>query len=255
MDTSSRLKNKVALVTGAGSGIGRASALAYAAEGARVVVADINAASARQTAEQIQSGGGQALAVPCNITVAQEVETLIDTTLEAFGQLDCAYNNAGIEGPMAPLDEYDEAAFDQVLAVNLKGIWLCMKQEVRAMLGQGRGVVVNACSVVSFLGQPNMCAYVASKHAVLGLTRSAALEYADRGLRFNAVCPAIVATPMLDRFTGGDETIIKSLTNDYPMKRVLRAEEVAEAVVWLSSDATSYLNGHALTLDGGFSIK
>ncbi len=252
---SCRLKDKVAMVTGAGSGIGRATALAYAREGAKVVVADINSPSAQETVNRIQGAGGAAIGVRCDVTNAQDVRALIDHTLDAFGRLDCAYNNAGIEGPMFSIDAYDEDAFDQVIAVNLKGIWLCMKHEVRAMLQSGRGVVVNAGSVVSTLGQPKMAAYVASKHAVLGLTRSAALEYADRGLRFNAVCPAIVATPMLDRFTGGDEKIAQSLTINYPIKRILRAEEVAEAVVWLSSDATSYLNGHALMLDGGFSIQ
>ncbi len=249
-----RLQGKVALVTGAGSGIGRASALAYAKEGARVAVSDIDIVTAERTVEGIKAGGGDAIAIQCNVTRADDVRAMFGRVLEAYGRLDCALNNAGIEGSMAPMDAYDESMFDRVMAVNMKGVWLCMKQEAKVMLPRG-GAVVNMCSVVGMLGQPDMCAYVASKHAVLGLTRSAALEYADRGLRFNAVCPAIVATAMLERFTGGRQELVQGLTASYPIKRVLEAEEVAESVIWLSTDASSYLNGHALVLDGGFSIQ
>ena len=169
--------------------------------------------------------------------------------------MDIAYNNAGIEPPVAKMADIVEEDWDKVISINMKSIWLCMKYEIKAMLERGGGAIVNMASVVGFLGQPEMASYVAGKHAVLGLTRTAALEYVADNIRVNAVCPAIVDTPMVERFTKGDAEVVAALTAQYPMKRLLDPQEVADAVLWLCSDKASYLNGHSLVMDGGFSIQ
>ena len=249
------MDGKVTLVTGAGSGIGRASALLFAERGAKVVVADVHGEAANETARQIETAGGESVSVEADVSIAGEVEEMVQRTISSYGRLDVAHNNAGIECEMASFIDSTEEDWDRVLAVNLKGVWLCMKQELSPMVEQGGGAIVNTASVVSLLGQPDMASYVASKHGVLGLTRAAALEYAAAGVRVNAVCPAIVATPMVDRFTQGDPEVTAQLTASYPIKRLIEPREVAKAVVWLSSDEASYLNGHSLVMDGGFSIQ
>lgn len=249
------LEDKTVIVTGAGSGIGRACALTFARTGARTVVADVQAESGNETVALIKENGGEATFIETDVSEARDVELLISRTIETYGGLDIAYNNAGIEPPVAKTADIVEEDWDKVISINMKSIWLCMKYEIKAMLERGGGAIVNMSSVVGFLGQPEMASYVACKHAVLGLTKTAALEYVGNNIRVNAVCPAIVATPMVDRFTKGDAGVVAALTAQYPIKRLLDPQEVADAVLWLCSEKTSYLNGHSLVMDGGFSIQ
>lgn len=246
-----RLNGKVALVTGAGSGIGRAAALALASEGARVVLADICGETCDTTARAIAEAGGQALPVRCDVSVAADVEALVRDTLQTFGGLDCAFNNAGVEGAEASVDEYTEEDWDRTIATNLKGVWLCMKHEIPPMLERGGGAIVNGGSVASLIAFDGLAAYVTSKHGILGLTKTAALEYAERGIRVNAVCPGVVRTPMIDRFTGGSPEAEARFVAVEPMRRMGEPEEVARAVVWLCSDDASFVTGHGLVVDGG----
>ena len=248
-------RNKVAIVTGGGSGIGRASALAFVREGVKVGVVDINIKNGEETVQLIEEKGGTATFIRCDVSQSGEVDSMVNQVTSTYGRLDIAHNNAGIEPQMAPLTESTEEDWDKVISINLKGVWLCMKYEIPHMKKGGGGAIVNTASVVSFLGQKDMAAYVAGKHGVLGLTRAAALESIEDGIRVNAVCPAIVATPMLDRFTQGDKEVAAGLTADYPLKRLIEPEEVAQAVVWLCSEKASYLNGHHLVIDGGLSVQ
>ncbi|GIX49235.1 MAG: short chain dehydrogenase [Candidatus Tectimicrobiota bacterium] len=250
------LAGKVVLVTGAASGIGRATALACAREGARVVVADTAAAGGEETVARIRQAGGEARFVRADVTRAAEVEALVAEAVAAYGRLDCAHNNAGIEGPLAPTAEYPEEAWDRVLAVNLKGVWLCMKYEIAQMLRQGGGAIVNTASLAGLVGARRLAAYVASKHGVVGLTRAAALEYAKAGIRVNAVCPGIIRTAMVQRmFLERNPQAEERLAASEPMGRLGTPEEVAEAVVWLCSDAASFVTGHALSVDGGLAAQ
>jgi NAD(P)-dependent dehydrogenase (short-subunit alcohol dehydrogenase family) len=250
-------QSRVALVTGAGSGIGRASALAFARAGACVTVSDINQSAAEQTVTQIREAGGDAHALKVDVCSESEVEQLVAATLDRFGRLDYAHNNAGIGAPPAPLHEADRAAFERVLAVNLLGVWLCLKHEARYMLQHGGGAIVNTASLAGLIGFPMNVAYSASKHAVIGITRTAALEYAQSNIRVNAVCPAFVHTPMVDSLVafGGPQWSLERLARMQPMGRLGTPEEVAEAVVWLCSDAASFITGHALPLDGGTTAR
>jgi NAD(P)-dependent dehydrogenase (short-subunit alcohol dehydrogenase family) len=248
---SGELANKVALVTGAGSGIGRASAIALAAAGATVVVSDVDPKGGAATVGLIEAAGGAASFVAADVTRPDQVAGLIGQVVERYGRLDCAHNNAGIEGAVAPFHEYPDDAFDQVIAVNLKGVWLCLKAEIVQMLQQGHGTIVNTASVAGLGGSPTLSAYGASKHGVVGLTRTLAQEYAKSGLRINAVCPAFISTPMVDRFIGGDPERARSVAANQPMGRTGTPEEVAAAVVWLCSDAASFISGHCLAIDGG----
>ena len=250
------LEGKVVLVTGGASGIGRATALAAAHAGARIVVAEMDAAGGNATVEAIQAADGEALFVRADVSVASEVAALVGRAVGAYGRLDCAHNNAGVEGPRAALHEYPEEAWDRVLAINLKGIWLCMQHEIRQMLQQGRGAIVNTASVAWLIGSSSgICAYNASKHGVVGLTRTAALEYAKRGIRVNAVCPGFVATPMLDRLLGGDAAVAARFAAAQPIGRYAAPEEIAGAVVWLLSEAASYVTGLAMPIDGGYAAQ
>ena len=251
-----RLVGKVALVTGAGSGIGRASACAFAVEGAKVVVADVDAAGGEETVRRIESAGGEAIFARADVTRAAEVEALVDRAVGTYGRLDCAHNNAGIYGALAPIADYPEEVWDRVIAVNLKGVWLCLKYEVAAMLQQGSGAIVNTSSVAGLVGAGRgSSAYFASKHGVVGLTRDIALECAASGIRVNAVCPGVIPTPLVDRAFGTGPEVEAGLRARHPLGRMGTLQEVAEAVVWLCSDATAFITGHALPIDGGWSAR
>jgi NAD(P)-dependent dehydrogenase (short-subunit alcohol dehydrogenase family) len=246
------LDGKAALVTGAGSGIGRATALACARDGAKIVVADMAVEGGEETVSMINSAGGKATFVLVNVTQAAEVEAMVAAAVSAYGRIDCAHNNAGIEGVFATTADYPEADWDRVMAVNLKGVWLCMKYESPQMLQQGGGAIVNTASLAGLVGAKRMPAYVASKHGVAGLTKTAALEYAKSGIRVNAVCPGIIHTSMVDRmFLSRRPDLEDRLAAVEPMGRLGKPEEVAEAVVWLCSDAASFVTGHTMTVDGG----
>ena len=244
-------EGKVALVTGAGSGIGRATALVFAREGAKVVVADIVVAGGQETVQQIEAAGGEAIFVKADVSQAADVETLITQTVETYGRLDCAFNNAGIEGGMKLTIDCTKEEFDRTIAVNLTGVWLCMKYEVQQMLSQGGGAIVNTASAAGLVGFPSLPDYVASKHGVVGLTKTAALEYAKSGIRVNAVCPGVIQTPMVERgaqLSPGFDELAVSME---PVGRFGQPAEVGEAVVWLCSDAASFVTGHPMVVDGG----
>ena len=247
-----QMANKVALVTGAAAGIGRASALALAREGAAVCVSDINHQGGQETAQAIIAGGGVAFCVACDVRRAEDVRAMVAATVERFGRLDAAVNNAGIAGSFEQrLHEADDELFDQVLAINLKGVWHCMKAELEQMLPAGRGTIVNIASVAGLIGAPKAAAYTASKHAVVGLTRSAALDYAKRGIRVNAICPAYTDTAMVRGGIALNPALGTIMQRAIPMGRLGSPEEIAAAAVWLCSEASSFVTGHPLVLDGG----
>jgi len=251
---SGRVQGKVALVTGGGSGIGRATALAFAHEGARVGVADISQESANETAQLLRESGAEALPFACDVSVGAQVEHLVQAVVSGFGRLDCAFNNAGIEGgpPGARLHEYTENTWERVLDVNLKGVWLCMKYEIAAMLATGNGgSIVNTSSIAGLIAGGNS-GYVASKHGVIGLTRRAAVEYGPQSIRVNAVCPGSIRTAMLERLFQSTPHREGMLVERTPLRRLGQPEEVAEAVIWLCSDAASFVTGHPLVIDGGW---
>jgi NAD(P)-dependent dehydrogenase (short-subunit alcohol dehydrogenase family) len=252
-----RLDGKVALVTGGASGIGRATAFAFAREGAKLIIADMQEDGGHQTAHMITEQGGEAIFVATDVTQAIAVDALISTAVETYGRLDCAYNNAGIAGSgiagthRALTADYPDERWHQVMAVNLTGVWLCMKYELAQMLHQGSGAIVNTASVAGLVGLPYSSAYVASKHGVVGLTKTAALEYATQGIRVNCVCPGYIATPMIAPGMNDPERMAHIIARE-PIGRVGQPEEVAEAVVWLCSDAASFVTGHTMTVDGGY---
>jgi NAD(P)-dependent dehydrogenase (short-subunit alcohol dehydrogenase family) len=252
-----RFDGKVALVTGAASGIGRASALAFARSGAQVIVSDVRVAGGDETVRLIHEAEGEANFIAADVTDESSVERLIQTSIETYGRLDYAHNNAGVAAPPAPLHEADRAWFERVQAVNVTGVWLCLKYEARAMLSHGGGAIVNTASLAGLIGFPWNSAYAASKHAVIGLTRTAALEYATAGIRVNAVCPAFVRTPMVEAFVAADPRRfnLERLASMQPMGRLGTVEEVAAAVVWLCSDGAAYITGIALPLDGGTTAR
>jgi NAD(P)-dependent dehydrogenase (short-subunit alcohol dehydrogenase family) len=246
------LEGKVALVTGAGSGIGRASALAFAAAGAKVVVNDVEATSNEETAKLVCDSGGEAVAVVGDVRDEVTHESMVRTAVDRWGRLDCAHNNAGIAEPRVLMADLTPEMWDRVIDINLKGTWLGMKHQIRRMLEQGGGgSVVNTASVVGLAAVQHQPAYVASKHGVIGLTRAAALEYAEQRIRVNAVCPAAVRTPALDWYFRENPPIEKALIDSNPSKRIATVEEVVGAVVWLCSDEASFVTGHALAIDGG----
>jgi NAD(P)-dependent dehydrogenase (short-subunit alcohol dehydrogenase family) len=245
------LEGKVALVTGGGSGIGRAIALSLAGRGARLLVADVNPTIGEETTDSIRAAGGEAIFVEVDVSKSEQVESMIEKAVTTYGRLDCACNNAGIAGAQARTTECTEENWDRTIDINLKGVWLCMKYEIPQMVRQGAGVIVNTSSVAGLVGLKGWSAYVASKHGVIGLTKAAALEYAKAGVRINAVCPSIVSTPMAECFTGGDPGIEAHILAQQPIRRMGTPEEVAEAVAWLCSDAASFVTGYTLAVDGG----
>ncbi|WP_026328065.1 SDR family NAD(P)-dependent oxidoreductase [Streptomyces sulphureus] len=244
---------KVALVTGAGGGMGLATAQAYARTGAAVVLADLDGQAVRAAADELTSAGHQALAIPCDVSDEDQAAALIDRTVEHFGRLDMAFNNAGIMIPLADAADEDASAFDRVNAVNLRGVWACMKHELRRMRTQDSGgAIVNCSSLGGLVGNPQRASYHATKHGVIGLTSSAALEYAPRGIRINAVCPGTMKTPMVAGMIAKGELDPETAAADAPIGRLGTAQEIAEAVLWLNSPAAGYVVGVALPVDGGY---
>ncbi len=253
MDDS--LQNKVVLVTGGASGIGRVTALALAQAGAKVALADVDAAGGEATARLIQERGREALFVQTDVGDAAAVQSLMQTIITTYGRLDCAFNNAGIEGLPTRTADASEDDFDRIMRVNVKGVWLCMKAEIQQMVAQGGGVIVNTASVAGLVGAHSLPIYSASKHAVVGLTKSAAVEYARKGVRVNAVCPTVIRTPMVERGLAALPEFMDVVKQSIPMRRIGEPEEVAAAVLWLFSDASRFVTGTTLTIDGGFTAQ
>jgi NAD(P)-dependent dehydrogenase (short-subunit alcohol dehydrogenase family) len=243
-------KNKVALITGATSGIGKATAIAFAKRGAIVIAVDKIENS--DALDAIKKTANKMLFIPCDVSNSTEVKLMIEKIITTFGRLDYAFNNAGIEGRKAITADCSEENWDNTLTVNLKGIWLCMKYEIPEMLKHHKGVIINCASVAGLVGFYGSPAYVASKHGVIGLTKTAALEYAQKGIRVNAVCPGIIDTPMIDRVTKKDKEVERQFTKMEPLGRFGTPEEIANAVVWMCSDEASFVTGHPMIVDGGF---
>ena len=248
-------ENQVALVTGAASGLGLATAKAFAQSGASVVLADTNEKAVHSAAEELSAQGHKTLAIKCDVADDAQVEAMVDRTVATFGRLDAAYNNAGVQNVIAEAADASREDFDRVIGVNLRGVWSCMKFELRQMLKQGSGAIVNCSSIGGLVGGAKRGTYQASKHAVLGLTKSAALDYAARGIRINAVCPGIIHTSMLDRMMETQADALNAMLKDVPIGRLRRPEEIASAVLRLCSSAASLMIGHALTVDGGYTIR
>lgn len=242
---------KVALITGATSGIGKATAQAFALCGARVVVSGIDEAEGQAVVDQIKLNDGEAVFVQADVTSQEDVDHLIQETLSTYGRLDYAFNNAGIEGVTALTAESTEENWERVLSVNLTGVWRCMKAEIPHMLANGGGAIVNCSSVAGLVGFAGSAPYVASKHGMIGLTKSAALEYAALGIRINAVCPGVIDTPMVERVTHDNPEMEQQLISQEPIARMGTPEEIADAVLWLCSDSASFVVGHPLVVDGG----
>lgn len=248
---STTFSGQVALVTGAANGIGRATALAFANEGLKVVVADLDAEGGEGTVQLITEAGGQAIFVRCDVTRDAEVKAMVDKAVSTWGRLDYAFNNAGIEIEQGKLADGSEAEFDAIINVNVKGVWLCMKHQLPQMLAQGGGVIVNTASVAGLGAAPKMSIYSASKHAVIGLTKSAAIEYAKKKIRVNAVCPAVIDTDMFRRAYEADPRKAEFAAAMHPVGRIGRVEEIASAVLYLCSDNAAFTTGQALAVDGG----
>lgn len=245
------LEGKVALVTGSASGIGRACALRMAREGARIAVSDIDVSGGEETVRLIEGAGGEAIFVQTNVVKASEVEALVQAAVDAFGGLDIAVNNAGVGGNMGNADQLEEGDWDFVMDVNVKGVWLCTKYEIPRMLERGGGSIINVASLAGLAGFRGNAAYAASKHAVIGFTKSVALEHAREGIRVNAICPGFTETPMVAELVDAVPRMAEATRRSSPMRRLGRPEEVADTVLFLASDMSSFINGHALAIDGG----
>lgn len=246
-------KNKVALVTGGASGIGRATALAFAKKGAKVAVVDWKEND--EMVGLIKELGSEAIFIKCDVSKTDDVKAMVAQTITAFGRLDYAFNNAGIEGASAPTQDCSEENWDKTIGVNLKGVWLCMKYEIPEILKQGKGAIVNCASVAGLVGFAGLPAYVASKHGIVGLTKTTALECATQGIRVNVVCPGVIQTPMIDRLTGKTKEGIERFKGFEPIGRFGLPEEIANAVVWMCSDEASFVTGHVMAVDGGFTAQ
>ncbi|WP_423746714.1 glucose 1-dehydrogenase [Haladaptatus sp. SPP-AMP-3] len=246
----SQLKNKTAIVTGASSGIGRVSAKRFAEEGADVVVADVDSDGGQTTVEQIEAAGGNATFVNVDVTDEEDIKQMVETACDTYGGLDIAHNNAGIEGDNSPLTEQTKANWHQVLDINLTGVWLAMKYELPELVKGGEGAIINTSSIAG-LSADGSAPYVASKHGVVGLTKTAAVQYAQENVRVNAVCPGVVRTPMVERSLEKHPDAVETITGDQPLGRMAEPEEIASTVAWLASDDASFVNGHALPVDGG----
>jgi NAD(P)-dependent dehydrogenase (short-subunit alcohol dehydrogenase family) len=258
MSVTYNFEGKVALVTGASSGIGRATAEQFARAGARVAVSDVAVEGGEETVRRITQEGGEATFVRCDVSNGARVQELIRQTLVTYGHLDMAVNNAGIEGTLAATDQMSEESWNRVLSINLTGVWLCMKYELEPMLRQGGGAIVNMASILGVVGFASAGAYVAAKHGVIGITQTAALEYAERGIRVNAICPAFIETPMvMDRGLGArtHPEVYQQVAALHPVKRLGTPGEVAGAVLWLCSDAASFVTGDAVLVDGGYTAQ
>jgi NAD(P)-dependent dehydrogenase (short-subunit alcohol dehydrogenase family) len=251
MSISRRFTGKVAFVTGAASGIGRAAAVAFAAEGARAAILDRTEAALHETADAVRNAGGEVLTLACDVSRPEEVEAAVARTVKRFGRLDIAFNNAGVENKAAPVAEIELEEWDRILDINLRGTFVCMKHELAQMVRQGSGVVVNTSSGAGIRGVAGGAAYAASKHAIIGLTKSAALDYAKSNIRVNAVLPGNIETPMMDRFTGGD---IQKAIDLEPVGRLGKPEEIADAVLWMSADLGAFVTGASISVDGGWSL-
>src|SRR3989454_5680917 len=248
MDLS--LKNKVALVTGAGSGMGLAAAQAFAAEGAAVALVDINESPVRTATERLIAAAHKAIAIRCDVTDEAQVQAMVEQTFSAFGHLDVAFNNAGVQSLAIETADATSQEFDRVNAINLRSVWSCMKYELLQMRKQGSGAIVNNSSIGGLIGLPGRAIYHASKHGVIGLTRSAALEYAAKGIRINAICPGTIDTPMVQEMIAKDPEAMKEIMREQPIGRLGRAEEIASAVLWLCGPGSTFVIGHALAVDG-----
>jgi NAD(P)-dependent dehydrogenase (short-subunit alcohol dehydrogenase family) len=251
MSNAKRFEGKTAFITGAASGIGRATAVAFAVEGARVVVTDRVEAALRETGESVKEIGGEVLAIACDVSKPEEIEAAVARAVNTFGRIDCAFNNAGVENKATPLHEIELEEWDRILGINLRGTFVCMKHEIAQMLRQGGGVVVNTSSGAGIRGVAGGASYAASKHAMIGMTKSAALDYAKRNIRVNCILPGNIATPMMDRFTDGD---IQKAIDLEPVGRLGKPEEIAEAVLWMCSDLGGFVTGASVVVDGGWSL-
>lgn len=253
MDLS--FKGKVALVTGAGSGMGLATANAFAEAGASVVLADAKEEALHNAAKKLLANGHKAIAIRCDVSDDAQVAAMVDRTVSTFGRLDAAFNNAGVMPAIVETAESSRDEWDRVMGINLRGVWSCMKHELRQMLRQGSGAIVNCSSIGGMTGNPGISSYIASKHGVIGLTRTAALEYASRGIRVNAVCPGPIDTPIARAVVNWDEKALAALVSEVPMRRLGKPEEIASAVLWLCSPGAGYVTGHALVVDGGVTAR
>src|SRR5690349_2136487 len=252
---SRTFENRVSLVTGAGSGMGLAAAQAFAAEGAAVALVDINESAVRTAAEQLVSAGHKAIAIRCDVTDEAQVKAMVEQIVAAFGRLDAAFNNAGVQSLAVDTADATSEEYDRVTAINLKSVWLCMKYELLQMRKQGSGAIVNNSSIGGLIGIPGRAIYHTTKHGVIGMTKSAALEYAAKGIRINAICPGAIETPMVADMIAREPETMRDILKEQPIGRLGKPEEIASTVLWLCSPGAGFVIGHALAVDGGYTAR